>query len=110
MECMPGTTMACSGRRPRASSRVMGGAGSAAGAVDLGTGLAEYGLMEPPPPVAARIPGASPLDPVIHFRHHGRANVVFVDGHVRALIRALSAESSAVYPGATPAAHGLGWF
>jgi prepilin-type N-terminal cleavage/methylation domain-containing protein/prepilin-type processing-associated H-X9-DG protein len=80
------------------------------GAVDLGAGLAEYGLMEPPPPVAACIPGASPLDPVIHFRHHGRANVVFVDGHVRALPRALSAATSAVYPVADPAAHGLGWF
>ena len=66
--------------------------------------------MEPPPAVAARIPGASTLDPVIHFRHQERANVVFVDGHVRALPRVLSAATSAVYPGATPAAHGLGWF
>ena len=80
------------------------------GAVDLGAGLGEYGLMEPPPAVAARIPGASALDPVIHFRHHARANVVFVDGHVRALTRALSTDRSAVYPEAAPAAHGLGWF
>jgi prepilin-type processing-associated H-X9-DG protein len=80
------------------------------GAIDIGTGLAEYGFMEPPPAVAARIPGASVLDPVIHFRHHERANVVFVDGHVRALPRVRSVESSAVYPGAAPAAHGLGWF
>src|SRR5439155_26189961 len=74
------------------------------GAIDIGTGLAEYGFMEPPPAVAARIPGASTLDPVIHFRHQERANVVFVDGHVRALPRVLSAATSAVYPGATPAA------
>jgi prepilin-type processing-associated H-X9-DG protein/prepilin-type N-terminal cleavage/methylation domain-containing protein len=80
------------------------------GAIDIGTGLAEYGFMEPPPAVAARIPGAHVLDPPIHFRHQERANVVFVDGHVRALPRALSAETSAAYPGAAPAAHGLGWF
>jgi prepilin-type processing-associated H-X9-DG protein/prepilin-type N-terminal cleavage/methylation domain-containing protein len=80
------------------------------GAIDIGTGLAEYGFMEPPPAVAARIPGASVLDPAIHFRHQERANVVFVDGHVRALPRALSAETSPGYPGAAPAAHGLGWF
>lgn len=80
------------------------------GAIDIGTGLAEDGFMEPPPAVAARIPGASILDPTIHFRHQGQANVVFADGHVRALPRSLSAESSAVYPGAQPAAHGLGWF
>jgi prepilin-type processing-associated H-X9-DG protein len=80
------------------------------GALDVGTGLAEYGFMEPPPAVAARIPGARALEPAIHFRHQERANVVFVDGHVRALPRALYAETSAVYPGAAPAAHGLGWF
>jgi prepilin-type processing-associated H-X9-DG protein len=80
------------------------------GAIDIGGGLAEYGFMEPPPAVAARIPGASVLDPVIHFRHHERANVVFVDGHVRSLPLVLSTENSAVYPGAAPAAHGLGWF
>jgi hypothetical protein len=33
-----------------------------------------------------------------------------VDGHVQSLPRALSAERSAVYPGARPAAHDLGWF
>jgi prepilin-type N-terminal cleavage/methylation domain-containing protein/prepilin-type processing-associated H-X9-DG protein len=80
------------------------------GAIDIGSGLAEYGFMEPPPAVAARIPGALTLDPVIHFRHHGQANVAFVDGHVRALPRVLSAPASAVYPGAAPAVHGLGWF
>jgi prepilin-type processing-associated H-X9-DG protein len=80
------------------------------GALDLGNGLAEYGFLSPPPAVAAQIKGADRLDPPIHFRHHGRANIVFVDGHLRALPRALSAEASAAYPGARPAAHGLGWF
>jgi prepilin-type N-terminal cleavage/methylation domain-containing protein/prepilin-type processing-associated H-X9-DG protein len=80
------------------------------GALDIGRGLAEYGFMTPPPAVAARIYGATSLDPAIHFRHHERANVVFVDGHIHALTRVLSAELSSAYPGARPAVHGLGWF
>jgi prepilin-type N-terminal cleavage/methylation domain-containing protein/prepilin-type processing-associated H-X9-DG protein len=80
------------------------------GALDVGTGLAEYGFLEPPPSLAARIPGAHVLDPSVHFRHHGRANVVFVDGHARTLPRLLSSPASAIYPGAAPEAHGLGWF
>jgi prepilin-type N-terminal cleavage/methylation domain-containing protein len=80
------------------------------GALDVGTGLAEYGFLEPPPSLAARIPGAHVLDPSVHFRHHGRASVVFVDGHARTLPRLLSALSSAIYPDAAPEAHGLGWF
>jgi prepilin-type N-terminal cleavage/methylation domain-containing protein/prepilin-type processing-associated H-X9-DG protein len=80
------------------------------GALDAGTGLVEYAFLEPPPSVAARIAGARALDPSVHFRHHGRANVAFVDGHVRALPRLLSTPASAIYPGAAPEAHGLGWF
>jgi prepilin-type N-terminal cleavage/methylation domain-containing protein/prepilin-type processing-associated H-X9-DG protein len=79
------------------------------GALDIGVGLAEYGFMEPPPALAARIPGARVLDPSVHFRHHNGANVVFVDGHVRAMTRVLSAPGS-IYAGAAPEAHGLGWF
>lgn len=91
---------------PRPSETAM----FADGALDIGVGLAEYGFLEPPPAVATRIPGARSLDPPVHFRHHRRANVAFVDGHVRALPRALSAPRSSVYPGAAPEAHGLGWF
>jgi prepilin-type N-terminal cleavage/methylation domain-containing protein/prepilin-type processing-associated H-X9-DG protein len=80
------------------------------GALDIGSALAEYGFLEPPPAVAARIAGAHGLDPPIHFRHHERAQVAFVDGHVRALPRALSRSTSLIYPGAQPEAHGLGWF
>jgi prepilin-type N-terminal cleavage/methylation domain-containing protein/prepilin-type processing-associated H-X9-DG protein len=80
------------------------------GALDVGTGVAEYAFMTPPPAVAARIKGADPFDPAIHFRHDERANVVFADGHARALSRALSQPASPVYPGAAPAARGLGWF
>jgi prepilin-type processing-associated H-X9-DG protein/prepilin-type N-terminal cleavage/methylation domain-containing protein len=80
------------------------------GALDVGTGLAEYAFMTPPPTVAARIAGAYPFDPSIHFRHTGRANVLFADGHLRALPRALTQPASAAYPDAAPAARGLGWF
>jgi type II secretory pathway pseudopilin PulG len=80
------------------------------GALDIGTGLAEYGFMSPPPALTARIPGATFLDPSVHFRHVGLASVVFVDGHLRSLPRVLSIESSGVYPGAAPAPQGLGWF
>jgi prepilin-type processing-associated H-X9-DG protein len=80
------------------------------GAFDVGTGLVEYGFMDPPPAVVAHFDGARSLDPSIHFRHHGRAHVVFVDGHVRALPRAASTPDSLVYPGATPEANRLGWF
>jgi prepilin-type processing-associated H-X9-DG protein len=80
------------------------------GAFDVGTGLVEYGFMDPPPAVVAHFEGARTLDPPIHFRHHGRTHVAFVDGHVRALPRALSAATSLVYPGATPEANSLGWF
>ncbi len=80
------------------------------GALDIGAGLAEYGFLSPPPALAARLPGAASLDPSVHFRHHGRANMVFVDGHVRALPRALLVATSGVYPNARPAARGLGWF
>jgi len=80
------------------------------GALDVGIGLAEYAFMTPPPAVSARIPGATPFDPSVHFRHGERANVVFADGHLRALPRVLSQTASAGYPAADPAAHDLGWF
>jgi prepilin-type processing-associated H-X9-DG protein len=80
------------------------------GALDVGRGLAEYGFLAAPPAVAAHIRGADLLDPSVHFRHHERANVVFVDGHVRALPCVLSSETSPAYAAAAPAAHGLGWF
>ena len=80
------------------------------GALDIGRGLVEYGFLAAPPAVSSRIWGADLLDPTVHFRHHARANVVFVDGHVRSLPRVLSAETSPAYPAAAPASHGIGWF
>jgi prepilin-type processing-associated H-X9-DG protein len=38
--------------------------------------LIEYSFLEPP------LTGSGPADPSIHFRHRGRANVVWLDGHI----------------------------
>lgn len=80
------------------------------GAIDWNGTLAETGFLQPPPALAKALPGGYEMDPTVAFRHNGRANVAFVDGHVEALARALSVDSSPAYPKANPAARGLGWF
>jgi prepilin-type N-terminal cleavage/methylation domain-containing protein/prepilin-type processing-associated H-X9-DG protein len=81
------------------------------GALDIGSGLAEYTFLIAPPDVLRRVPNAIyPLDPSVHFRHNGVALVAFVDGHVRPLKWGTSVEQSGVYVGANPAAHQIGWF
>jgi prepilin-type processing-associated H-X9-DG protein len=89
--------------------RPAGTAMFADGALDIGKGLAEYGFLEPPPDVAKRYCGRV-LDPSAHFRHNGRAQVVFADGHVAALAMDLSAPSSPAYPNAHPERNDIGWF
>ncbi len=81
------------------------------GALDIGTGLAEYTFLIAPPDVLRRIPNAFyPLDPSVHFRHNGTANGVFVDGHLRPLKMAQSVRQSGVYPNANPERNQIGWF
>ncbi len=81
------------------------------GALDIGTGLAEYTFLIAPADVLRRIPNAYyPLDPSAHFRHNGVANGVFVDGHLRSLKMAESTPRSGVYPNANPARNRIGWF
>ncbi len=81
------------------------------GALAITGGLAEYTFLIAPPDVLRRIPNAYyPLDPSVHFRHHGVANGVFVDGHLRALKMTESVDQSGVYPGANPRANRIGWF
>jgi prepilin-type processing-associated H-X9-DG protein len=62
----------------------------------------EYSFLEPP------LVGGSPSSPSIHFRHRGRANVVWLDGHVT------SARMEWTYPtnvyGAADAHFSLGFF
>jgi prepilin-type processing-associated H-X9-DG protein len=79
------------------------------GALDIGAGLAEYGFLEPPPAVAQSL-GSHVMDPSVHFRHNGRANVAFADGHVESQAMALSADSSPAYRNARPSARNIGWF
>jgi len=81
------------------------------GALDIGTGLAEYAFLIAPPDVLRRVPNAFyPLDPSVHFRHEGTAQVSFVDGHVRALKMGTSVGQSGFYMGANPAQRRIGWF
>lgn len=83
----------------------------AEGALDIGNGLAEYTFLIAPPDVLRRIRNSYyPLDPSVHFRHNGNANVVFVDGHLRPLKMAESVDQSGVYIGANPKASRIGWF
>jgi prepilin-type processing-associated H-X9-DG protein len=59
--------------------------------------LIEYSFAEPP-----QWAGGGTPDPTIHFRHRGRANVAWVDGHVSAEKRERTDGRSA--------AQALGWF
>jgi len=82
------------------------------GALDVGSGLAEYAFLIAPPAVLAELPVAPawPLDPSVHFRHQGGAQVSFCDGHLRVLRRTLSVSTSGVYLGANPEMRQIGWF
>lgn len=81
------------------------------GALDVGNAVVEYAFLIAPEAVLSQIPGAFyPLDPSVHFRHHGIANVIFVDGHLKAMKRSQTVASSGIYWGANPAKNHLGWF
>lgn len=59
--------------------------------------LIEYSFAEPP-----RFAGGGTPWPTIHFRHRGKANVAWADGHVTAEVLDRT--------GSRGAAQGLGWF
>ena len=66
--------------------------------------LIEYSLAEAYRFVDSKEPVESdPANPTIHFRHHGKANVVWCDGHI-------SAESMTVTGSEQFARFNLGWF
>lgn len=48
--------------------------------------IVEYGFVEPPKAVSSAYPRGAPggdfMSPSLHFRHYGRVNVVWCDGHV----------------------------
>ena len=59
--------------------------------------LIEYSFAEPP-----RFAGGGTPWPTIHFRHRGKANVAWADGHVTA--------ETLDRTGSRGSAQGLGWF
>ena len=55
-------------------------------AIPLNGRIVEYGFLEPPLAVSPDTPrgdeGAGFMSPTMHFRHYGRINVVWCDGHI----------------------------
>ncbi len=74
--------------------------------------LIEYGMAEPPMFVTPESPRGNGAwgfaSPSIHFRHYGRANVLWADGHVTSEAFGWTTETN-IY-GARNAAWGVGWF
>ncbi len=64
----------------------------------------EYSFVEPP------VAGGYPTCPSIHFRHGGRANVVWLDGHITSPLMDWTYPTNQVYPGADNRAARLGFF
>ncbi len=74
--------------------------------------IIEYGIAEPPMFVTPDAPRGKAewgfASPSIHFRHHGRANVLWADGHVTS--EKFTWTTGANIYGARNAAWGVGWF
>ena len=78
-------------------------------------GLIEYGFVEPPYfPTKEKPAGNTDWGlaiPSIHFRHHGRANVVWCDGHISSEKWAWAPRTNAVWAGGGDNYRwGTGWF
>ncbi len=70
-------------------------------------GLIEYGFAEPPrwPTHPKR-----KFQPSVHFRHGGKAQVVWLDSHVSAMEMTFSEDVMGGFYGVEPAAFAIGWF
>lgn len=75
--------------------------------------IIEYGFAEPPRWVSTDFPQGFPgegnfLSPSLHFRHYGRINVIWADGHCSSEKWAWAPEFNVF--GARNARHATGWF
>jgi len=74
--------------------------------------IVEYGFVEPPRMVSAAYPHGDPdsgfLSPSLHFRHYGRANVLWADGHVSSERWEWAPEQNAY--GVSNSRWSVGWF
>jgi prepilin-type N-terminal cleavage/methylation domain-containing protein/prepilin-type processing-associated H-X9-DG protein len=74
--------------------------------------IIEYSFLEPPFPVSADHPGGDTasghLSPTIHFRHFGRANVLWADGHITSERWTWAPETNAYH--ASNYRWAVGWF
>jgi prepilin-type processing-associated H-X9-DG protein len=74
--------------------------------------IVEYGFIEPPRPVSYEHPRGQATDsftsPTLHFRHYGRVNVVWCDGHISSEKWAWAPETN-IY-GANNSRWAVGWF
>jgi prepilin-type processing-associated H-X9-DG protein/prepilin-type N-terminal cleavage/methylation domain-containing protein len=71
-------------------------------------GVQEYPFAEPPRWVTPSGKLAGTMSPSVHFRHSGRANVAWCDGHVTA--EAPSRLGTKNYYGGDDKKEGIGWF
>ena len=72
--------------------------------------VVEYGFLEPPLFVSAEHPRGEGecLSPSLHFRHYGRVNVVWCDGHITSEKWEWAPEENAY--GARNSRYSVGWF
>lgn len=72
------------------------------------TGVQEYPFCEPPQWVSPNGALAGALSPSVHFRHNGRANVAWCDGHVTAEVPGRFGKKNAY--GGDDRKNQIGWF
>ena len=72
------------------------------------TGVQEYPFCEPPQWVSPNGSLAGALSPSVHFRHNGRANVAWCDGHVTAVAAGTLGKKNTY--GGDDAKNQIGWF
>ena len=77
-------------------------------AMSRATGVQEYPFCEPPQWVSPNGSLAGALSTSVHFRHNGRANVAWCDGHVTAVVAGTLGKKNTY--GGDDAKNQIGWF